>query len=243
MLETYVITLKEVVDTINLGRGVKLGDRGYLRHDKSIKLIEELSQSTSFGLVEKISITFFDELGREHQTNTLNLTKNQAIASGARLDNTMLMLVIDRLDRLERELTPMELMEKANLMILEELRVETLKKQEITRLFDKASMIECSVVDCDGDFYSMEEFCKVIDSKLDGFLIGRTHLYVLLRSMKLVMKSSTTPTQRGMNSYLDYRQHAKGFSTKIVKSTSNGLIRAILRHLDKNPKLNDVLFY
>ena len=63
-----------------------------------------MSKTTDFGAVEKILTPTFNPDGSiNKEIETLALTKKQAIASGARLDNTMLMQVINRVEELEKK--------------------------------------------------------------------------------------------------------------------------------------------
>lgn len=81
------ITLKEITDLIGV------------RHDKAMIKVETLSKEPSFGVLSKMDITSGENGGRPTTTYVLN--KKQAIAVAAKLDNSMLMKVIDRLEELE----------------------------------------------------------------------------------------------------------------------------------------------
>jgi len=82
-----VITLKEITDLIDV------------RHDKAMKKVEKLALEPSFGVLSKMDITSGELGGRPTETYSLN--KKQAIAVGAKLNNKLLMKVIDRLEELE----------------------------------------------------------------------------------------------------------------------------------------------
>ena len=101
--ENCVMTLKDVVDTINNARGVKSKDKGFIEHGKAKKVIEEMSKDSSFGRVDIFSTRYVSGNNAERELETLALTKKQAIAAAARLDNAMLMKVIDRVEELEAE--------------------------------------------------------------------------------------------------------------------------------------------
>ena len=80
-----VITLKEITDLIDV------------QHSKAMKKVEKLALEPSFGEVAKM-----DTLNLSGVTvKTYGLTKKQAIAVGAKLNNKLLMTVIDRLEELE----------------------------------------------------------------------------------------------------------------------------------------------
>lgn len=83
-----VITLKEITDLINV------------RHDRAMQKVNELSAEPSFGTVSKIDIVYNDK-GQKILTYLLN--KKQAIAISAKLNNSLLMKVIDRLEELESQ--------------------------------------------------------------------------------------------------------------------------------------------
>jgi len=96
-----VITLKEITDLIGV------------QHSKAMKKVAKLAEEPSFGVLSKMAITSSELGGRPTETYVLN--KKQAIAVGAKLNNKLLMKVIDRLEELEkaksqpRELTRTEL--------------------------------------------------------------------------------------------------------------------------------------
>jgi len=98
--QTFVITLKEILDVINNERkeqGINL-----LEHSKSMKKVESLAKEISFGLVDKIASKQKTGFGfRELETYLLN--KKQAIVVGARLDNKRLMLLMNKVEELENQ--------------------------------------------------------------------------------------------------------------------------------------------
>jgi phage antirepressor YoqD-like protein len=89
-------------------------------HHKAMKKILKLSEEPSFGGVSKMDIPTFNPDGTKNSTvvRTLGLTRKQAISTGARLSNEMLMNVIDYLETLESkvntpQLTDMEILSRA----------------------------------------------------------------------------------------------------------------------------------
>ena len=89
-INTGVITLKEITNLIDV------------EHNKAMKVVEKLAQEPSFGGVEKISTPTYNPNGSLNRyINTYNLNKKQAIAVGAKLNNSLLMRVVDRLEELE----------------------------------------------------------------------------------------------------------------------------------------------
>ena len=87
---TGVITLKEITDLIDV------------QHSKAMLKVEQLAKEPAFGEVSK-----FDTFNLNNvKISTYLLNKKQAIAVGARLNNALLMKVIDRLEELENQNKP-----------------------------------------------------------------------------------------------------------------------------------------
>lgn len=85
-----VITLKEITDLIDV------------QHSKAMLKVEQLAKEPAFGEVSK-----FDTFNLNNvKISTYLLNKKQAIAVGARLNNALLMKVIDRLEELENQNKP-----------------------------------------------------------------------------------------------------------------------------------------
>ena len=85
-----VITLKEITDLINV------------QHSKAMLKVEQLAKEPSFGEVAKMDTLNLNNV----KVETYLLTKKQAIAVGAKLNNSLLMKVIDRLEELENQNKP-----------------------------------------------------------------------------------------------------------------------------------------
>lgn len=85
-----VITLKEITDLITV------------EHNKAMKVVDRLCLEASFGEVEKFTTLNLNNV----KVETYLLTKKQAIAVGAKLNNSLLMKVIDRLEELENQNKP-----------------------------------------------------------------------------------------------------------------------------------------
>lgn len=84
---TAVITLKEITDLIDV------------RHNDAMRKVEDLAKEPDFGLLRKTRISHIK--GKEIDTYIFD--KIQAIAVGARLNNSLLMKVIKRLEELESQ--------------------------------------------------------------------------------------------------------------------------------------------
>ena len=85
-----VITLKEITDLIGV------------EHNKAMKKVAKLAEEPSFGWLEKMATQYESGKGRVVTIDTYVLNKKQAIAVGAKLNNSLLMKVIDRLEELEK---------------------------------------------------------------------------------------------------------------------------------------------
>ncbi|WP_066222611.1 ORF6C domain-containing protein [Aliarcobacter cryaerophilus] len=85
------ITLKEITDLISV------------EHNKAMKTVDKLTLEASFGTVEKTATVYND---KGQTIPTYFLTKKQAIAVGAKLNNTLLMKIVDRLEELESSNKP-----------------------------------------------------------------------------------------------------------------------------------------
>ena len=113
------ITLKEITDLISV------------EHNKAMKVVEKLSQEPSFGEVEKFTTLNLNNV----KVKTYKLNKKQAIAVGAKLNNSLLMKVIDRLEELESvNARPLSVSEQIALIAQGHQEVdERLKKLEATK--------------------------------------------------------------------------------------------------------------
>lgn len=97
------ITLKDLTDLIGV------------EHNKAMKKVEELSLEPSFGTLAKIA-TVYNDKGQTIQTYSLN--KKQAIAAGAKLNNALLMKVIDKMEELQKQLNQPKSMVSKEIMLL-----------------------------------------------------------------------------------------------------------------------------
>ena len=87
-----MITLKEITDLIGV------------QHSKAMKKVDKLVLEPSFGGVAKTATpTFNPDKSFNKNIETYHLTKKQAIAVGAKLNNSLLMKVIDKIEELEND--------------------------------------------------------------------------------------------------------------------------------------------
>jgi|GEM_PF-2559355 len=114
--QEYVITLKEITDLIGV------------RHNDAMRKVEELANEEGFGVLRKTRITPGELGGRPF--DTYQFTKKQAIAVGARLNNTMLMKVINRLEELESQKPQFQIPQTlSQALLLASQQAETIEKQ------------------------------------------------------------------------------------------------------------------
>ena len=86
--QEVTITLKEITDLISV------------EHSKAMKKVESLSKEPSFGHLAKIATCINIGNGATREIETYLLNKKQAIAVGAKLNNSLLMKVIDKVESL-----------------------------------------------------------------------------------------------------------------------------------------------
>ncbi len=127
-----VITLKEITDLVSV------------QHSKAMKKVLELSKEEGFGAVSQMDIVYNEQ---SQTIKTLALTKKQALAAGARLNNRLLMMVINRLEELEKgtnkPLTQLEvMMQSLEYHKKQELINEQTSKELITLRTDVTSLTD-----------------------------------------------------------------------------------------------------
>ena len=135
------ITLKEICDILGV------------RHDKSMAKVEKLAQEPSFGTVSKIDIVY-NAQGQKVETYLLN--KKQAIAVGAKLNNAMLMALIDKLEELSQPKQQLTHLETARLL------VQSLEKQEQLMLENKKLEDDVKMLVHTNKLYTATELAKEI---------------------------------------------------------------------------------
>lgn len=96
------ITLKDLTDLINV------------QHSKAMEKVLKLSQEPSFGEVSKIDTFNLNGV----KVETLLLNKKQAIAAGAKLNNGLLMKVIDKMEELQKQLNQPKSIVSKEIMLL-----------------------------------------------------------------------------------------------------------------------------
>jgi len=137
-----VITLKEITDLITT------------EHNKAMKVVEKLSIEPSFGTVEKIA-TVYNDKGQE--IDTYLLTKKQAIAVGAKLNNSLLMKVIDRLEELENQNKPKTTLDLIIQSAQEMQTIKQVQSQQENRLLQVEHKIENDITLTSAQKYHLKQ--------------------------------------------------------------------------------------
>ena len=140
-------------------------------------------------------------------------------------------------------LTPMQHMELANKMLLEQ--AENDKKElefKAKLLKGNETLIQNIADDVDDSEIDMEEYCQLLSSRATDTYLGRTKVYELLRLMRLVKVGKTTPTQYATEAgLLKRRHHENGVSTKVVRERMSLLTAKVIKYLLNNPDVNESL--
>lgn len=95
-LSNGVITLKEITDILEV------------RHDKAKLKVDELIKEPDFGEVSKMDTFNLNNV----KVETYLLTKKQAIIVGAKLNNSLLIKLVNKLEEIESKNKPIELSRK-----------------------------------------------------------------------------------------------------------------------------------
>lgn len=199
-----VITLKQITD--------KLG----LRHDKSLLKVEKLAEEASFGAVSYLDIVYNDQ---GQTITTMAFTKKQAIAAGARLDNSQLMIVIDMVENPSKP-KQMTHLETAKML------VQTLETNELLehRVNEQRKVIT-AVADLNmkvGEV-TLSQFAKNINIKE----LGRNNLFVWLKEKKVLQPNNDpyqTIVERGYMVLRPSREKIHGKYRYTTMLTAKGTI-------------------
>ncbi len=196
------ITLKEITDLISV------------EHNKAMKQVEKLAQEPSFGGVEKMATPTYNPNGSFNRNiDTYILNKKQAIAVGAKLNNSLLMKVIDRLEELESKRAyklPESFADALRLAAdLEETNQKLLAQNNEMKpkaLFaDSVAQSHTSVL--------VGQFAKAISG--DDFTIVQNKLFSWLRDNKYLINGGQRHNQP-MQRYID-----NGYFEVIERTTNN----------------------
>jgi|LSQX01.1.fsa_nt_gb hypothetical protein len=183
----YVITLKEITDLIDV------------RHNDSMRKVEGLAKEDGFGQLRKTRISIPKGNGASQEIITYQFTKKQAIAVGARLNNTMLMKVINRLEELEMakpKPLPLSRKELALMVIEQEERIEELErtKAQISQKREATAMATASAQKRRAEKLEVEldkskKYCTI--KRMTMLTHGQKYSYKLLREVSNEMNLET----------------------------------------------------
>ena len=173
--EQYVITLKEITDLIGV------------RHDKSMAKVEELANEEGFGSLSILDIQYQSGKGRVDTIQTYQFTKKQAIAVAARLNNTMLMKVINRLEELETAKPQFQIPQTySEALMLAAKQAEQIEQQTALIEAQKPKVEFYEAVTGSSDTIDIASVAKVLNIK--GF--GRNNLFEFLRDKNILMQNN-----------------------------------------------------
>ncbi len=178
-----VITLKEITDILDV------------RHNDAMTSTKKLGEVPSFGVLRKLSITSSAIGGRP--TATYALTKKQAIAVGAKLNNSLLMKVIDRLEELTEKPKMPNHLETAKMLVSslednQKLKVENLALEDKIQ-DDKPKIVFANSVSQSYSSILIGQFAKAISK--GGFTIGQNRLFTWLRENGFLCSSGANYNQ------------------------------------------------
>lgn len=177
--EEYVITLKEITDLIGV------------RHNDAMRKVEELALEDGFGSLRKTRSQYESGKGRIDEIDTYIFTKKQALAVGARLNNTMLMKIINRLEELEMA-KPQFRLPQTYSEALRALADESEAKEKALALLEeqKPKVDFYEAITGSKDTVDIGTVAKVLNIR--GF--GRNNLFEFLRESGVLM-SNNQPKQ------------------------------------------------
>lgn len=169
--QNTVITLKEITDLLEV------------RHDRAIKVIEKLAQEPTFGTMYDIDIVY-NEQGQKVKTYALN--KIQAIAVGAKLNNELLMRLVNKLET--KQIALPSKIELAQMVIEAETKVLAL--ENTVKIKDEIILAVADLNIKAGEV-SIADFAKNLAIK--G--LGQNNLYVYLRGRGYLMLNNAPYSQ------------------------------------------------
>jgi len=191
-----VITLKDLTDLIEV------------RHDKAMKKVEELAKEPSFGEVSKMDIVNLNNL----KITTYSLNKKQAIAVGAKLNNSLLMKVIDKVDEIEKQNSAPQL-PQTYIEALEALTASEKDKLRLAETIIEKDKVIVAVADLNikAGMVTIGDFSKNL--AIEG--LGRNNLFAWLKGRGFIMMN-TEPYQQ----YVE-----RGYFVRKPNGKHNGEVR------------------
>jgi len=177
--DEFIITLKEITDLIGA------------EHNKAMKKVEELAKEDGFGTLAKMATVYND---KGQTIDTYIFTKKQAIAVGARLNNTMLMKIINRLEELEMAKNQIKLPNRVELaqMVIESEKDNQMLRHIITEKDEIIKTVaELNIKAGDVSFADFAKNLAIED-------LGRNNVIKFCRARGYLM-SNTEPYQPYVN--------------------------------------------
>lgn len=174
--QEFTITLKDIVDIIGV------------RHNDAMSKVEKLTEEPSFGTLRKTRIVYND---KGQTVDTFILNKKQAIAAGAKLNNGLLMKLIDRLEEIEKQKKIPQLPQNY-IEALEALTKSEKEKLALSETVKEKDKVILAVADLNiraGDV-SIGDFAKNL--AIQG--LGQNNLFAWLKARGFLMMD-TTPYQ------------------------------------------------
>ncbi len=220
--EVTVTTLHAIVKIIAEAEKKKYG-KAKIIHHKAMKKIAKLAEEISFGQVSILDINVNRGVEGTQTLTTYALTRKQAISTGARLSNEMLMNVIDYVETLENTVKTPQLTEKEIMSRAIMISQETIKTLESKIATDKPyNDYARTLVPIDTDMY-IRDWVKLLHGEygLEGdvgehmvieLLIEFGVLFRKTKSEKLAASSMWTKNKhfnmsRGVNVISEVKTH------------------------------------
>ena len=170
--EQYVITLKEITDLIGV------------EHNKAMRKVEELANEEGFGTLAKTATVYN---GKGQTIDTYQFTKKQAIAVGARLNNQMLMKLINRLEELEKAKPQFQIPQTlSEALLLAGTLAKQIEEQTLQLELQQPKVEFYEAVTGSSDTIDIASVAKVLNIK--GF--GRNNLFEFLRDKNILMQNN-----------------------------------------------------
>jgi len=176
-----IITLKDLTDLIEVD------------HSKSMKKVEKLSEEPSFGRLAKMATPTYNPNGSFNRNiDTYQLNKKQAIAVGAKLNNSLLMKVIDKVEEIEKRNSVPQLPQNY-IQALEALTTSEKEKLVLTETIVKKDEVILAVADLNikAGMVTIADFSKNL--AIEG--LGRNNLFAWLKGRGFIMMN-TEPYQQ-----------------------------------------------
>ena len=200
--------------------------------------------------VDYIKVHFFEKKDSQAKEQidyiiTLDVGKHLAMSSDKPkgFEIRTYFIEVEKVARKVIELTPIQLMEKANKMLLVQAEKDAKELEFKTKLLKGSETVIQNIADDITDSeIDMEEYSQLLSSRATGTKLGRTKVYTLLRLMGLVKLNKTTPTQYATElGYLKLRHHDNGTSTKVVRDRMSKLTAKVVKYLLNNIDVNESL--